>query len=229
MKTANRTNKVSYNKSEIMKRAWVLFRNNKSESFSDALIQSWNIAKNKVNKITFDHAYKTYYNDVLRYISYRIYDQLTAEELTQDIFIKINEHLNNYDVHKAKFKTYLYTIVKNKLIDYFRKNAIENRKNIVKIDSYVNEENGKEFFQLDSNVQTDSEVNNNDLSIVLDKLINSKLNEKERQILNLYFFENKKYLEIAEVLDIPMNTVKGTLNRAKSKMKQHLEHTEYAY
>jgi hypothetical protein len=92
--------KKTYNKSEIMRRAWVIFRsNNNVNTFSDALKQSWSIAKNGTSIVSFSQIYSEHYNKVLNFVSSKIKGRREiAEEITQDVFIKVNEHIKNYDV-----------------------------------------------------------------------------------------------------------------------------------
>ena len=121
MKTAK------YNKSEIFKTAWKVFRNNEFETFGESLRYAWHLAKNG-DVFTFEQIYKEYKDRLLFFIRGYVKSEVVAEEILQDVFIKVNEHKDNYDVYKAKLNTWLYSIAKNKVVDYFR--SKENNKGL---------------------------------------------------------------------------------------------------
>lgn len=210
---------MKYNKSVIMKRAWVIFRNNDENlTFGDSLRQSWNIAKNGVSKLKFNTIYAENYRKILGYVMSQINGKIEdAEEITQDVFIKVAEHLAKYDVYKAKVNTWIYTIAKNKIIDYYRKNKSGI---VVNVDGYVNDE-GESTFQFEDNVHTDNNIVDEDNLSAVERAL-SKLNVKEKEIATMFFIKEMKYTEIANVLDIPMGTVKGLLSRIRGKLQKEL-------
>jgi len=220
MKTTHTQNAKNqkYNKSLIMRRAWEFKHANKYETLSECLKASWSIAKNGTANLTFNKAYADNYNTILNFVNYKIRNFENAEEITNDIFLKVHEHFKNYDVKKAGFKTWLYTITNRKIIDYYRKNA--NVEQVTHIDNFVNEE-GKETIQIESNIN-ESGIEQTEITEAVKKAI-TNLNPKEQKITQLYFLEQKQYKEVSEILQIPVGSVKGTINRIRAKLQESLQ------
>jgi len=211
--------KKQYNKSEIMRRAWKIFRSNNDLTFSESLKQSWNIAKNGTAKVDFNQIYKEHYNKVINFISAKIGNKREiAEEIAQDTFVKVNEHLQKYDVYKGKLTTWIYTIANNKVIDYYRG---DKSNYMVAVDGFVNDE-GEPTYQFKDTVNSDEAVNSEDTMSSVDHAMDV-LNDKEKTIATMYFIDQMKYKEIAEQLNAPMGTVKGMVNRVRNKLQTQLE------
>jgi RNA polymerase sigma-70 factor (ECF subfamily) len=212
--------KKTYNKSKIMRRAWIIFRsNNNVNTFSDALKQSWNIAKNDTSIISFNQIYSEHYNKVLNFISSKIKGRREiAEEITQDVFIKVNEHIKNYDVYKGAITTWIYTIANNKVIDFYRS---DKSNYMVGVDGFVNDE-GESIYEFKDTSNADESVNSEETMSSVERAM-SNLNEKEKSIATLYFIKQMKYEEIAMELNIPMGTVKGLINRIRNKLQTQLK------
>lgn len=207
-----------YNRSEIMKRAWKIYRKHNHEmSWSDSLTESWNIAKNGVKRVTFEHVYSKYYSMVLNYIVSRISDRETAEEITSDIFLRINNYLNSnkYDVEKASFKTLLFKIVKNAIIDHWRKKKMD----VVHTDGYVNSE-GIPTFDFISN-DADN-VERAELHEEVMMALN-KLKKSERGVVKMFYLDGYKQNEISETLGLSIANVKQIIFRTKDKLQVLLE------
>jgi RNA polymerase sigma-70 factor, ECF subfamily len=68
----------------------------------------------------FAEFYAEFLPKVYRYIAYRVNDVATAEDLTSMVFEKALTNFKNYDQRKAQFSTWVFTIARNTLIDYYR-------------------------------------------------------------------------------------------------------------
>jgi len=214
--------KANYNKSEIMRRAWKLFKNQEvktMEMFAECLRQSWNIAKNGTANNNIADIYNKYYKGIYYFVLSKVGGKSEiAEEITNDVFLKCDEHLYNYDVHKAKINTWLYFIANNMVIDYYRKNKNNCTTNI---GEFVDEE-GKETFQIADSSYQEENVENKELSEQINSAM-SKLKPKYRKVAEQYFMQGKKYEEIAEILDMPMGTVKAMIYRVREKLQNELK------
>lgn len=140
-----------------------------------------------------------------------------AEELTQDIFIKIYKGLSNFR-EKSQLKTWIYRITVNTCIT-----KLKSRK-------YKEYKNKRTDIR---NVKYNS-VNNIEESLMVDE-INSKielaldlLSNEYRQIIIMLYFEELSYKEIGEILEIPIGTVCTKVFRARNKIKEILR-KELAY
>lgn len=136
-----------------------------------------------------------------------------AEDVTQEIFVKIWKNLKKFNKHKSSFKTWAFTITRNTVIDFMRK-----RKDV--LFSSLNNEEGNFEDTIEDEVILPDEV----LQKLQDeKLLNSlleKLPEQYQTVLILYYQEEMTFDEIGKVLGKPMNTVKSHHRRALLQLKK---------
>jgi len=210
--------KATYNKSEIMRRAWKLFKAQDirtMEMWSTSLKESWGIAKNSIEAIDINTIYEKYYQSVYHFVLGRVNHTENAEEIANDVFIKAHKHRHNYNVHTAKVSTWLFSIAKNAVIDFYRTNHADH---YVKVSDFV-DDSGKEVYQFtDNSVDV---VENNELAEQIMSAFTS-LKPKYRRVAELFFLNQKQYKEIAEILDIPMGTVFGMISRCRAMLQDSL-------
>ena len=149
--------------------------------------------------------YKDYHGKVFGYIISQVSNSDLAEDLCEDVFLKVYEKLDTFDETKASISTWIYTIARNTLTDYYR-----TRK--------VCEEIPEEY---ESAISVEDEVCNREM---LDKLANAleKLDERSRDIIILRYYSGFKLTEIAEKLDISYSYVKLLHNNALENLKNYL-------
>ena len=102
----------------------------------------------------------------------------------------------------------VYTIARNKKVDFFRKNA--------KID--VNDDDIREFLYENSD---EDKLSRKEAAEQVNR-INKELNEDQRKMIKMNFFENKSHKKIAEELEIPLGTVKSRIRHLLIKMQRLL-------
>ena len=131
-----------------------------------------------------------------------------AEELTQEVMslIWLKSHL--FDPDKSAVSTWIYTIARNKKVDFLRKNS-----NI-----RFNEEDIRQFLYENNNID---KINANEIKERINK-INKELNKDQRKIIKMNFFENKSHKKIAQELEIPLGTVKSRIRHILIKMQKLL-------
>ena len=173
------------------------------------------VTQTLADKNAFAAIVRRYEAPLLRYITrLGCRDTNAAQDLLQEIFIKTYIHLNDYD-HSLQFSSWIYRIAHNEIISSFRK-----EKNIPS----VLEREGDLF--LFEKVVDDLELSNEDgqkhsaseIQAAVDRL-----DPKSREIIVLKFFEEKRYEEISDILQIHEGTVATLINRAKKKIKSYLE------
>lgn len=219
--------KINYNKSEVMMRAWKLFKNQDvktDEMFSDCLKQSWNITKSKP-ALNFNTIYYKYNSIVLSEISRTVKNIDSRHDLMNEIFIRVNDNLHKYNSERCQFKTWLFAITKNMVTDYHRKNNL-NRSHFINMSDLTDTE-GNEIFVPKSNSNTSESIETSEIALKID-LLTSKLNPIEKQIFELAFQLDKKYIDIAETLNMPLNTVKVLIYRLRKHLQSELKN-EYSY
>ncbi len=151
------------------------------------------------------------YSSKIYYYIYRLLNKhsLDAEDLTQDTFIKAYQNLASFNT-KLKFSSWIYRIAHNEAVNYIKKNYR------YPIHSIEQNEYLKNTLESDENI-LERIIKHEDDSLVLDVL--ARLSVKYRAPIELYYFENKSYLEIADILHISINSVGPTIRRAKKKLK----------
>lgn len=178
--------------------------------------------------LQFNKVYRDNKNTVSRYIANKIRNKEVAEELVEDVFIKVSQHLDRFDGTMSSLTTWIYNITKNTLIDHFRKTLDADgqpKYKSISIDVNANdtEDTSMGHFEV---VTTDSNplqqmISNETTSMVKDAM--KGLTKLEKKLLTLYAIKSKSYEEIAEELDMPMGTVKGTIHRARLSLKETLQ------
>jgi len=208
--------KTKFNKSLIMKRAWQSFRSQEvrtMEMWSFCLKQSWAIAKD-ASALDFETIYKNYYERIYHFILSGVTNSDDAMDLTQETFLKVAEKLNTFNSTKSKLSTWLYTIAKNTKYDHYR-----NIKNMGIINTSEDETaSNHEYF-------IDNDLSINERKIIIDNVeqaINN-LKPEYKELATMVFIEDMKYKDIVHILNIPIGTVKGQINRIRAILRPVLE------
>jgi len=149
-----------------------------------------------------DEIYSAYHDKVLWYIKGKVGDSYLAEDLCSEVFIKVMEKLDTFDEKKAAISTWIFTITRNTLIDYYRV-----RKVFVEIPEEL--ENGSDI--------EDEIISKDTLEILANAL--EKLEERERDIIILRYYSNLTLKVIAERLNISYAYVKILHNKALAELK----------
>ena len=132
----------------------------------------------------------------------------TAEELTQEVMSIMWSKSDKYDPSKSAVSTWVFTIARNKKVDFYRKNTRFN----------YNEEDIREFLYEEN--QNDK-INESEINDQI-KIINQELDSGQQKIIKMNFFENKSHKKIAEELEIPLGTVKSRIRHILTKMQRIL-------
>ena len=129
-----------------------------------------------------------------------------SEELTQEVMSIIWSKSDRYDSSKSAVTTWVYTIARNKKVDFFRKSAKIN----------VNDDDIREF--LYENGDQDK-LSRKEAAEQVNR-INKELNQDQRKMIKMNFFENKSHKKIAEELEIPLGTVKSRIRHILTKLQR---------
>lgn len=188
-----------------------------------------NKAMNEVIKTNdFNKVYETYKRQIDNQIKLKVKDEADGEDISANVFVKLYKHLAIFNPDKAKLTTWLYTIVENEITDYFRSKKYKTHiAQTVKV-SGLRDENNEEFFEFQG-YKSDIASNKIETEELSHKiyLAFEKLKPAQKEIAGLFFIKNKKYDEIAERLNIPLNTVKVTIMRAREVLQSYLR-VEYS-
>lgn len=162
---------------------------------------------------------KRYEPVLLRYIHRMTQvSQEEAEDLLQEIFIKVYRNLNGFDTN-LKFSTWVYRIAHNEIISQYRKN----RQTRFSVEPDGDDEETRSLAAFMSNTL---DVESRYIDIEKAKAVRNalgKLPSKYRDILVLHYFEELSYSEISDILKKPPGSVATLLNRARTKFKKIAE------
>ncbi len=140
-----------------------------------------------------------------------------AEEITQDIFIRIWDHAETYQAHKAKVVTWITSMTRYRSIDILRRRKV--RPEIHSLPWDIGE---LEPTIIPSNpVDVEAEVEMSQQKRRLRQAI-SRLPEEQRQALAYAYFQGYTQREIAEILGEPLGTIKTRIRLAMLKLRQIL-------
>ena len=146
--------------------------------------------------------YEQYGNKVLCYMRSKVNDQYTAEDLCSEVFLKVYEKIDTFDENKASISTWIYTIARNNVIDFYRKN---------KITEEVPEELANDDDPLGELCENETL---NSLAAALEKL-----DERDRHIVIGRYYKNMKLKDLAEEMNISYSYIKILHNDVLKKLK----------
>ena len=131
-----------------------------------------------------------------------------SEELTQEVMSTLWSKSNLYDPRKSALTTWIFTIARNKKVDFYRKNSRIN----------ANDEDIRQF------LYENNEIDKAEQETIKEKVakINNDLDKNQKKIIKMNFFENKSHKKIAEELEIPLGTVKSRIRHILIKMQKNL-------
>lgn len=150
-------------------------------------------------------------------------DRTLAEDLAQEAFIRAFNAIDSYKT-SYKFSNWIFKIANNHTIDYLRKRKLDT----VSIDgsphASTEEEASRTSLVVESGDETPHEfVEHKELGGQIEAAI-GELREEYRTAILLRHVEGYAYDEIADIMDLPLGTVKTYLHRARNQLKERLAH-----
>ncbi len=168
-------------------------------------------------QMAFDELVERYQRRLLAFVYRTIGDRERAEDLVQEVFIRVHRHLHRFDQTK-KFSTWIYTIASN-----LAKNELRNRsRNPLVLFQTIkkNWESDDRPLQFeDHNHRPDDLFRKRHLRELVDWTV-KQLPEHHRVVFVLRELEGKTYEEIAEITECNLGTVKSRLNRARHRFAE---------
>lgn len=130
-----------------------------------------------------------------------------AEDAAQEVFLRIWRALPYYNESAAALSTWIFTIARNTCLSQIRSNSIRSALSLTEPAVW-------EVVEARQQVKPQQP---NELNI---RQAVDGLAERNREVLSLYYFREKSYEEVAEILGIPLGTVKSYLHRAKKALAE---------
>jgi RNA polymerase sigma-70 factor (ECF subfamily) len=157
---------------------------------------------------------RRYHQPLMRYLQRLTGSDHLAEELHQQTWISVLDHLDKFDAaatNPGGFKAWLFRIATNKANDLWRARG--------------RERTAKDGLRLVLNDQAPPAGQRLEGAEQENKLRRAieQLPEAQRQVLMLRYYSNLKFIEIAELIGCPLNTALGRMHKAMLKLKQMME------
>lgn len=176
------------------------------------------------SKLDFQKIYDTFQPKIRRYLT-RLVGENEAEDLTQEVFVKVRQGLRNFR-GKSHLSTWIYRIATNAGLDRLRSPSFQHMvQESLSNDSVVEGEIGiedKDVWTGEKAPSVEQELIRKEMNECIRNFI-EKLPENYRTILVLGELEGLKNHEIAEILRVSIDTVKIRLHRARAKLKEELQ------
>ncbi len=163
--------------------------------------------RNKNEKV-FESVFKEYFKVLTIHAKKYVLDLDIAKDITQETFVKLYEKREELVIHTS-LKSFLYTSVRNRCLDYIKLNKIrQNHKDAIAYQSATNSEEEEE----------DKEIRITELKQKIHKVIQT-LPSQNQKIFMLSRFEGKTNQEIADELNISKRTVETHISNALKKIR----------
>ncbi len=161
----------------------------------------------------FGELYEDFFTPIFRFILPKVSDHRTAEDLTQMVFIKVFESIQNFKYTGSSPLSYFFTVARNTVFDFYKK-----KKDIV-----IGENNGDDSINIFHNIEDDSPIPDERLKIsekqnfILKEI--DKLHGDQKTIITMKFIDGLKNPEIADILEKTEDSIRQTQCRALKKLK----------
>jgi RNA polymerase sigma-70 factor, ECF subfamily len=166
---------------------------------------------------------RRYERPVFSLVFRMVRDRETAEDLAQETFIKVLNHIDRYRP-EFKFSSWLFKIANNVAIDHLRKRHLDT----ISIDGSPHAATAAEIEASTIDVVERGEtaleeLESKELGTAIERAI-ARLRPEYRSCIMLRHVEGRSYEEIAATLDLPLGTVKTYIHRARHELRRALEH-----
>jgi len=170
-----------------------------------------------LKSIKYNYLFEQYKNDIYNYSLFMLGNRFDAEDTVQDVLIKTWENINRFNILSAK--AWMIKTTHNRCLDLLRKRK-RNLNNETPIDENL-EENFISTNEDDLNTMVNNRIIYEQISLKI-----KKLPDNLKSVFVLYEIQGFKYREISKTLDIPINSVKVYLMRARKKLQEEFKSYE---
>lgn len=194
------------------------------ENLSDKAKYDLNLVEKAKNgsQAAYGELMDRYRDSIFYMMSKMVKNQDDADDLTIEAFGKAFSRLDQYTPNFA-FSTWLFKIASNNCIDFMRKKRIK----VTSMDTgYTSDDGEVIFFDAKSNTQDPEETMIHLQKVKLMRNLVDKLKPRYKELVELRYFDELTYEEIADTLDLPLGTVKAQLFRARDYLSVLIEKTK---
>ncbi len=156
----------------------------------------------------FAEIYETHLTPVYRYVYIRLGNREEADDITQETFLKAYQAIARFEATRDNFLPYLFTVARNLLINRSQKKRADTMPGSV-LDREAGNENTSQYAEREELKKT-----------LLGAI--AVLSESEKEIIELRFFAERTYGEIATLLEKNEDAIRQHIARAMKKMRTHM-------
>jgi len=157
----------------------------------------------------FNLLVRTYQQRVYWHVRKMVIDHDDADDLTQEVFIKVHKHIGSFR-EDAQLFTWIYRIATNECLTFLNK---KRRRFFLPL-----EDVGKE---LSSRLDISSDISGEDIQIKLQKAL-FKLPDKQRLVFNMKYFDELSYEDMSEITKTSVGALKASYHHAVKKVEDYL-------
>ena len=173
-------------------------------------------------ELAFRELVRRYERPVFSLVFRMVRDRETAEDLAQDAFVKVLNHIDKYSP-EFKFSSWLFKIANNVAIDHLRRRRLDT----ISMDGSPHASTASEIEATTLNLESEQEsaldeLEAKELGSAIELAI-AKLRPEYRACIMLRHVEGRSYEEIAATLDLPLGTVKTYIHRARHELRKALD------
>ena len=159
----------------------------------------------------FNMLVRKYQQRVYWHIRKMVIDHDDADDLTQEVFIKIHKNIGGFR-EDAQLFTWIYRIATNECLNFLQR---KKRRFFLSIGDLEGE--------LTACLTASTDVSGDEVQLKLQKAL-LKLPDKQRLVFNMKYFDDLSYEEIADAAGIPLGTVRSRLHRGRKLLQKELWH-----
>jgi RNA polymerase sigma-70 factor (ECF subfamily) len=169
----------------------------------------------KGNEQSLEELVGRYLKPIYSFVYKNVGDQAAAEDVSQEVFVKIWKNLKKFD-QKKNFKPWLFQIAKNTSIDYLRK------RKTIPFSRFENEKGQNTLTESIAAKTPDIIGDLSDKKILVAAM--QGLDNKEQKLINMRHNDGMSFKEIADIFDESINTVKSRYRRALLVLRKNIKH-----
>ena len=149
-----------------------------------------------------------------------------AEDLTQDVFLKLYKNLASFDTQKGSFQTWITTLARNLLVDHFRRTRLDRASDSLDA-TFDGDDDGPTMADrlADPRPSQEQHIAGLQLKVRVQNAL-KQLSPELREAVILRDLEDMDYKEISQVLRIPEGTVKSRISRGRGELARLLQRIE---
>ena len=185
---------------------------NREKKLNKDQIDRYVVLAQKGESSAFEALYDHFYDQIFRYIAFKTSDSLIAEDLTEDVFLRMLESIRKFKPQGHPFSSWLFRIAHNRVIDHYRKRGCDKN---VPLDTILTTV-GESQSTLDTYVETKLAMREVNQAM-------ENLTDLQREVLNLRFAGGLSIKETAEAVNRNENSVKALQHSAVKKLRVLLE------